>query len=215
MTIGGTTVSVDLTAASTAGDVVNQINSALTTAGSDASVSLSGGSFAVTGDSTQAVTIADTQGGKTAGELGIAGTVASGGTVTGATVNTEVTATTPLSALNNGAGISGSGFIITNGSNSATISLAGVNTVQDLLNAVNASGTNVTAQISADGKGIEVQNDLSGSALTIGENGGTTATDLGIRSLNAGTKLSSLNQGSGVTFGVGHAKRADGQSFDY
>ncbi len=56
----------------------------------------------------------------------------------------------------------------------------------------------MTAQISADGKGIEVQNNLSGSALNIGENGGTTATGLGIRSLNATTKLSVLNQGAGV-----------------
>ena len=198
LTIGGSTVTVDLTNAATAGDVVNQINAALTTAGSNASISLSGGSFALTGDSTQTVTIADAQGGKTAAQLGIAVTVAPSATATGTTVNAGCTGTTPLSSLNNGAGISSAGFVISNGSKSATISLAGLNTIQDLLNAVNASGTNVTAQISKDGKGIEVQNNLSGSALTIGENGGTTATDLGIRSLNTTTKLAALNQGSGV-----------------
>ncbi len=79
LTVGSTTVSVDLTTAATAGDVVNQLNAALTAAGSDASVAISGSSFAITGDTTQAITIADTQGGKVAAELGIAATVGTGG----------------------------------------------------------------------------------------------------------------------------------------
>jgi flagellar hook-associated protein 3 FlgL len=200
VTVGGTTVSVDLTNAVTAGDVVNQINAALTTAGSTASVSLSGGSFAVTGDATSNVTIADAAGGKTAAELGIAGTVAAGGSSVGGNVGAAVTATTPLSALNGGAGIDPSGLIITNGSKSATIGLTGLSTVQDLLNAINSSGTDVTAAIDSSGTGLDVQNNLSGSALTIGENGGQTATELGLRSLNASTTLASLNQAQGVTF---------------
>jgi len=39
---------------------------------------------------------------------------------------------------------------------------------------------------------------LSGSEMTIGENGGTTATDLGIRSLVGTTTLADLNGGKGV-----------------
>lgn len=199
VTIGSTTVSVDLTNAATAGGVATQINAALTAAGSTASVSLSGASFEVTGDATQNVTIADTTGGKIAAELGIAGTVAAGATSTGASVQPSITTTTPLSALNGGTGIDPSGFILTNGSTSATISLSGLSTVQDLLNAINNSGTHVTASISADGKSLQVQNNLSGSALTIGENGGQTATQLGIRSLTGSTTLASLNQSQGIT----------------
>jgi flagellar hook-associated protein 3 FlgL len=198
VTVGGTTVSVDLTHAATAGDVVNQINAALTGAGSTASISLSGGGFTVTGDASQSLTIADVSGGTTAAQLGIAGTVAAGASSPGVNLGAAVTTTTPLSALNGGAGIDPAGFIITNGTKTATITLSGLNTVQDLLNAINNSGTSVTAGINEDGKGINVQNNLSGSGLTIGENGGTTATELGIRSLTTSTTLSSLNQGAGV-----------------
>jgi flagellin-like hook-associated protein FlgL len=200
VTVGSTTVTVDLTHAATAGDVVNQINAAFTAAGSSASISLSGGSFAVTGDGAQSLTIADTSGGKTAAELGLAGTVAAAASSTGPNVSAAVTPTTPLSALNGGAGIDPSGFILTNGSKTATITLTGLNTVQDLLNAINKSGTGVTAAITPDGKSIDVQNDVSGSGLAIGENGGTTAADLGIRSFTPATTLASLNQNQGVTF---------------
>ena len=51
----------------------------------------------------------------------------------GASVGARVTATTPLSALNGGAGIDPTGIKITNGANSATVSLTGLTTVQDLL----------------------------------------------------------------------------------
>ena len=198
VTVGGTTVSVDLTHAATAGDVVNQINAALTSAGSTASISLSSGGFAVTGDASQSLTIADVSGSTTAAQLGIAGTVAAGASSLGVNLGAAVTATTPLTALNGGAGIDPAGFIITNGTKSATITLSGLSTVQDLLNAINNSGTSVTAGITAGGKGIDVLNNLSGSGLTIGENGGTTATELGIRSLTTSTTLASLNQGAGV-----------------
>jgi len=198
VTAGATTVSVDLSNAATVSDVVNKLNAGLASAGSNATVGFSGGAFTVTGDTTQSVTIADTANGNTAADLGLATTVAANGTYTGANVGAEVTATTPLSALNDGAGLDPSGFIITNGSSSATITLAGLTTVQDLLNKINGSNTNVTATINSSGNGISVANSLSGSALTIGENGGLTATQLGIRSMNAQTPLADLNQGIGL-----------------
>ena len=199
VTIGAATVAVDLSQAATAGDVVNLVNNALTTAGSDASLSLSGGSIVVTGDSTQNITIADPANGQTAANLGLAGTIASTTTVTGAPLGPKITATTQLADLANGAGIDPTGIKITNGANSATISLSGLTTVEDLLNAVNNSGTNVHAEINAAGTGINLFNPLSGSPLTIGENGGNTADQLGIRSFNASTNLSELNMSGGVT----------------
>jgi flagellar hook-associated protein 3 FlgL len=79
-----------------------------------------------------------------------------------------------------------------------TIDLSAAETVQDVLNTINNAGLFVRAQINAAGDGIEVVNAVSGVVMTIGENGGTTATDLGIRSLNADTLVSSLNHGQGL-----------------
>jgi flagellar hook-associated protein 3 FlgL len=200
ITVGGTTTSIDLSDAATMGDVVNAINAGLAAAGSDATVGLSGGGLAVTGDTTQSVSFADSTGGHAAMDLGLAGvTVAAGGSAAGASVMPRVTGTTALAALNQGAGIDTAGLIINNGGTSATIGLAGLNTVEDLLNAINQSGTNVRAEINAAGTGINVFNPLSGTALTIGENGGNTAEQLGIRSFNAGSKLAEFNSGTGVT----------------
>jgi flagellar hook-associated protein 3 len=202
MTVGATTLSVDLSQAATVNDVVSLLNNALVSAGSDASVGFSGGSLTVAGDSTQTVTFADTQSGTTAATLGIAGSIAPAGSLTGGTLAPTITGTTPLAALNNGAGIDPSGIVISNGANSATITLGGppaLSTVEDLLNAINNSGTNVKAEINADGTGINLLNPLSGTSLRIGENGGNTADQLGIRSFNAATKLADMNGGTGVT----------------
>ncbi|HUO10353.1 MAG TPA: flagellar hook-associated protein FlgL [Phycisphaerae bacterium] len=204
VTVGGTTVGVDLSSAATANDVVNLVNAGLTSAGSNATISIAGSGFTVNGDTAQSVTIADTSQGHTAANLGIAGTFAASSTTAGGNVHARIIGTTPLSALNGGAGLDPSGFIITSGTGStattATITLGSLNTVQDLVNAINSSNTNVTAQINANGNGIVVDNNLSGVPVTIGENGGLTATQLGIRSLNANTSLSDLNDGAGITF---------------
>lgn len=194
-----TAVSVDFSKAATAGDVVSIFNAAMTAAGSDASLSLSGGSFSLTGDSTSAITIADPANGGTAAALGLVGAVAAGGSLTGTSVGPQVTTTTPLSSLNNGLGIDPTGIKITNGANSATVTLAGLTTVQDLLNAIDNSGTNVRAEINATGSGINLFNPVSGTAMTIGENGGQTAQQLGIRSFSPGTSLAALNNGAGLT----------------
>jgi flagellar hook-associated protein 3 FlgL len=199
LTVGSTTTSVDLTDAATAGDVVNILNDALLAAGSDATVSLNGGSFQIAGDSTQAVSFADSLSGTTAADLGITGNIAATTTLTGTAVQPRVTATTLLADLAGGAGIDPTGIAISNGANSATISLAGLTTVEDLLNAINSSGTNVRAEINEAGTGINLFNPLSGTQLRIGENGGTTADDLGMRSLNANTNLADFNSLGGVT----------------
>jgi flagellar hook-associated protein 3 FlgL len=199
VTSGATTFNVDLTKASSIGDVQAQLQSALTAAGSAATVSLSGGHLAITADPAGAISIADTGTGTTAAELGIAGSAAAGATLAGTDLAPQITDTTPLSALRNGAGLDPSGFIISNGANTATITLAGLTTVQDLINKINNSGTQVQAGINAAGTGINLLNPVSGLNMTVGENGGHTADELGLRSFQAGTKLSDLNAGGGIT----------------
>jgi flagellar hook-associated protein 3 FlgL len=102
--------------------------------------------------------------------------------------------------LAGGAGIDiASGLRITNsGIGTVTIDLSAAQTVEDILNAVNNAEIGVRAEINDAGTGINVFNQLSGSEMSIGENGGTTASDLGIRSMTGTTLLSDLNGGAGI-----------------
>ena len=59
------------------------------------------------------------------------------------------------------------------------------------------------AEINATRDGINVRSRLSGADFTIGENGGTTATQLGIRSYTGDTELAAFNRGVGVPTDVG------------
>ncbi|HVX62348.1 MAG TPA: flagellin, partial [Pirellulales bacterium] len=92
-----------------------------------------------------------------------------------------------------------SGIQIVNGGKTYTLSFSGAKTIQDVLNTINGSGASVRAQINSAGNGIDIQSRLSGSDFSVGENGGVTATQLGIRSFNVNTPLSDLNYGQGVT----------------
>ncbi len=91
-----------------------------------------------------------------------------------------ITPLTKLADLNGGAGIDTTGMVITNGAKTATIDLSAATTVEDLLNAINGSGTGAVAQINADGTGIELTNSVQGLTMTVAENGGNTASQLGL-----------------------------------
>lgn len=71
-------------------------------------------------------------------------------------------------------------------------------TIDDLLNELNRSPAGLLADINEEGTGIDVQSRVSGVDFAIGEHGGTTAADLGIRSLTTSTPLAELNHGRGV-----------------
>ncbi|HEY2761820.1 MAG TPA: flagellin, partial [Pirellulales bacterium] len=91
-----------------------------------------------------------------------------------------------------------SGLQITSGGVTTTLDISSAKTVQDLLNLITASGTGLIAQINSAGTGIQIQSRLSGADFSIGENGGSTATELGIRTFSSSTTLDSLNHGLGV-----------------
>lgn len=92
-----------------------------------------------------------------------------------------------------------SGIQIQNGSVVTTLDFSAVNTVEDLLNVFNGSGAGLVAEINSNGDGINVRSSVSGGDFSIGENGGQTATQLGLRSFTTETRLSELNFGRGVT----------------
>lgn len=164
------------------------------------------------------ITVTEVEGGLTAHQLGIYSASGAGAELVGDDVERAVSLLTPLAALHNGAGIDqADGLVLSNGGDSQTIDLSAAETVEDLLNALNGAGLYVSAVVNDAGDGIDVRNALSGATLTIGENGGTSATDLGIRSLPASVRLSELNDGQGVRVVTGAdfcVHRRDGTTFD-
>jgi flagellar hook-associated protein 3 FlgL len=198
---GTTSVTVDVSHADSINDVINAIN-ASGLAGVTASVSQYGIQLAAGGGAN--ITVNEVGGGTTAADLGLLQPSGGGANVpvNGANVGAPITGFTPLATLRGGAGISAAGFTIQNGTLSKTIAVTGAMSVQDLLNQINGSGVGVTARINAAGTGIDVLNAVQGAAMTISENGGTTASDLGIRSLNPATMLANLNDGKGVRTGA-------------
>lgn len=200
ITDGTDTANVDLSNAVTVGDVISKIENA-GVAGITGVVIESGvGGTNLRIDGTVAITVSEVGSGYTARDLGINGT---GNPLTGQDVDARLSAATPIAALAPGVGIDSiSGFTISNnliGSGiSKTITFAGTDTLGDVIRAINDAEIGARAQINADGTGIEVYNLLSGSEMRIDENGGTTAADLGIRSMTGTTKLADLNGGEGV-----------------
>ena len=91
-----------------------------------------------------------------------------------------------------------SGLQITSGGTTTNLDISSANTVEDLLNLISGSNTGLVAQINSAGTGIQIQSRLSGNDFSIGENGGSNATELGIRTFTTTTSLDSLNHGLGV-----------------
>jgi flagellar hook-associated protein 3 FlgL len=200
---GTTSVNVDLSGASSVGDVISDINAAAIP-GVTASLTQNGIQLNATGGA--AISVNEVGGGSTAADLGILQTTAgaANSALTGASVAVKVTGFTTLASLNNGAGLDPSGFTISNGVTSKTIDVTSLTTVDDLINAVNTSGTGARASINSDGTGIDLVNATQGTSITVSENGGSTATQLGFRTFSPTTLLSSLNNGQGVSMPTGN-----------
>lgn len=207
---------IDLAGCVTVGDIIDKINDS--TLSVTASIAADNNSLQIV-SGVGTVTVVEVGTGTAAADLGIYDAVGVGGnTLDGQDVDARLTLTTPLTALDSGAGIDLlSGINIQNSmiADIPTISFAGMTTIEEVLNAINSAGVGARAEINSDGTGINVRNLLSGSQMTIGENGGTTATDLGIRSMHAGTLLADLNGGSGVatTDGEIQITARDGSTF--
>jgi len=197
---GTTTKTIDLSKADTLGDVVNAINAAGV---GSVTASVTNQGLTLTGTPAENITVNDIANGTTASDLGIQNSAGAGAgnPLVGSAINPNLTLLTPLSSLKSGAGIDlANGFTISNGQKTVAINTSNLHSVQDLINAINNSGTGAQAQINAAHTGIDIINSVSGSQLTISENGGTTATDLGIRTFSPTTLLSQLNNGKGVQF---------------
>lgn len=193
--VNGTVTSVDLTGARTLGDVADKLSDTIGGAGA---VSVSGDGFVLTAGGGNTITISDPGAGITAADLGIDIT-ASGGATAGGDLGTKLTELSALADFGAAVDFTG-GLKITNGTSTQVIDTSSATTVQELMNTVNNAGLGVRLEINGDRDGFNLVNEVSGTQLSIGENaGGTTATDLGLRSFAADTSLSDFNFGTGVS----------------
>ncbi len=214
---GTSSATVDLSQASSAGDVVDAMNAA-GVGGITASLGVRG--LVLTGGPGDDITVTEVGGGTTASDLGVLRSVGAGAglPLNGADAGPKITLLTPLASLNSGTGIDlANGITITNGEQTATINFTGSATVQDMLNRINSSGAHVRAEINGAGTGINILNPTQGMNMSIAENGGSTAADLGVRSFGPASSLAELNLGKGVGTADGPdmiITRSDGTTFD-
>jgi len=119
--------------------------------------------------------------GSTATDLGILGEFS--GDFAGSDLDSLLLASSDVADLNAGNGFNLGRIVVWQGDTSRTIDLSNptIVTVQDVLDAFNNSGLNITASINASGRGIQIVNDDPTCSLTIeDESGGRTAKELGI-----------------------------------
>lgn len=191
---GSTTSIVDLSAAETIGDVVAMLRAGCGAMVLDVVVTSVG--LEIVGAPATLLTVREVAGGTTAGELGIIASTPIN-TVVGDDLDPLLRLTTSLADLPSLTDIA-SGLQIVNGGTTHVLSFAGAETVEDVLNVFNGSAAGVLAAINESGTGIDVRSRLSGADFMIGENGGATASQLGLRTFTNQTRLEDLNFGGGV-----------------
>ena len=217
VTVDGTTQQVDLSGADKLGDVVTRINNTVNDIDNTAgSLAVSGNGFALTANAGHTIQIADIGSGETAGDLGI-DISATGGTTNGADVQRTLDPLTQLSDL--GATVDfASGLNITQGTETKNADFSSANTIQDLQNEIEQLDMGLRLEINEDGDALNLISSVSGIELSVGENGGTTAQDLGLRNFGADTQLSDFRHGLGVENIQGEndftVQLHDGTSFD-
>lgn len=200
LTVDGTSVAVDLIDANTLGDVRERINNAINgidpTAGA---IALGTTAYELTNTAGHTIVIADIGTAETAADLGINLTaIAPGGITTfGGDVGRRLTLTTEVGDFGPLVDFS-SGLSIIQGEKTATVDFASANTVQDMVNEIERLGLGLRLRINADATGLDLVSEVSGLRLSVGENGGTTADDLGIRTYGLNTDLADFRDGLGI-----------------
>lgn len=223
----GTAFSVNLSGASTLGDVIEAINAAGEASDNPgaltAAINAAGTGLTLTDSSggPGQLTVASVAGSRAAVDLGIGGS-----SDTGAIEGTALLADLQgvlLSRLNGGSGVSRGVISITDRNGvTSEVDLTSANTVQDVIAAINDASVSaeVTASLNSTGNSLVITDTSGGSAgpLIIADTGGTTtAADLGIAGsveasviksgdlgrqfVSLDTRLDSLNGGSGINLG--------------
>ncbi len=198
--VGGTDLTVDLSTAYTVQDAMTTLQTQIQTIDPAATVSISAGgnAFSITTSALVSITISDLGAAATAADLGIAQVFPAGATTDGSDVDPRLTELSPVSTFT-GVAIPMGTIRIGNAGQTRDVDLSGATTVQDVMNAVKAINIGVRVEIADTGDRLNFINELSGGSMSIGEvAGGTTATELGVRTLAPWTRLEDFNDGRGV-----------------
>jgi flagellin-like hook-associated protein FlgL len=197
--VNGTDLTVDLTEAHTVGDVIDTLEAAIQTVDAGAVVQID----AATGNRFEIIptlgpiTISDPEVDATAADLGLNATFPLGGG-TGSDVDPRLTEHTLISSLTGVTAPLGT-IRLSNIGQSRDLDLSGASTVEDLMNLVEGLDLGIRVEIAETGDRLNFINELSGGEMSIGEvAGGSTATELGVRSFTYETLLSDFNDGLGV-----------------
>jgi flagellar hook-associated protein 2 len=218
---GSGPIGLDLSGAETLGDIIEKINTSEDLAGKvTAAIAADGNRLELTDLTNGSGTFSVTNGvlGTAADDLGLS-VAAVGDTITGARLTSGLRDTL-LSSVNGGAGIETFGNLrITNRNGVlSTVNLNDVETLAELVDAINDQATGVTAAINSNRSGIELTDTTGGSASnlivdsvgisTIAEDLGiavdAASTEIGSGSLNRqvlseATLLSAIAGGQGIT----------------
>ena len=179
----GNTAVVDLSSAQTLGKVIDDINGAKTGITAQINAAANGIELVDSSGGSQNMIVADDPGDQdsTATKLGIAVNAAVSSVNSGDLHLQTVSMNTALSSLNGGAGVAQGTFQLTNTLGvSATVTVdSTMQTVGDVVNAVNRLNMGVQASIDSTGDGILLTDTNNGSdSLTVAEGNSTTAADL-------------------------------------
>jgi flagellar hook-associated protein 3 FlgL len=190
---------VDLRYAETVGDVVRALDG-LEVDGRELSASITTNGIEVAfADALPGTLVIRDVGSRMAEQLGIEQPLGGTAPVVSNDLSPAIRTTTRLADLRDGAGINVSaGIRIQQGNQTYSVDLSTAQTIEDVLVAIDRSGATVQAQIDPTTNAIVIRNRLSGVDLSIGENNGTVATDLGIRTGNSNVRLSELINGLGI-----------------
>ena len=195
LTAGPNTVEVDLNGAATVGEVLERLQAGLDNVAPGSTVTTDGSRFSVTVAGAEDLVIAGVAGG-VGSDLGLEGTFASGAATTGGDTQPQLLSRTRIADLEGLSGVLGS-IRLENGGNVQTVDLSGAETIADLQNLIESADLGIRLELEQDGT-LSMFNEVSGTWMSIGEDGGDTATLLGLRSMGLDTPLSVFNDGDGV-----------------
>ncbi len=181
----GDSVLVDLSGAETLQEILDTINTAAAGAGVDVTVGLNdAGNGLLLTDNTGAtgnLMVGNVAGSQTATTLGLEVNAAVSEVDGGDLDRKYVSRSTKLEDLNAGAGVYLGKLRITDGNGlTAEGDISQIETVGEVVSAINASGLAVEARVNTTGDGIMLINTARTGALKVEELGGTAAEDLGL-----------------------------------
>ncbi len=207
------TITVDLSQATTVGDALDILESAIRTQdpaaldGAYPSNGVVGERLSIDAAAGYTITFNDIGAGTTAQDLGLQGF----NFIDGAPVNTnlnqdldpELSDRTLLGDLNPAVARTYGDILFRNGDAVGVMTTDPAMTIGQLRASVAALDLGIRVEINGDGRAIDVINEVSGLTMSVGESGGTAATTLGIRSLSDRTATSVFNFGKGVQIADG------------